>query len=956
MKKTLSLLAALVVAPTMWAAVPFEPAQSADDASAQQYYIYQPGNMEYVKVENGNILGNGFTGDKFIFVESEKKDDTYYIYNVSEQKYIYYTQATGTANTKQTATSAIKQTATKSVANTWKFIADGTDTYDIVPGEVKNITADTEGWNFRGGADCALNLYKRSDNNGSWQIMGQIAKAVGCATRVFSLPGKPFMHKLVMNEGDELLNVTGLPEGLEVKTDRSAYKYIYGVAPSAGEYTYTLHMNDDRTQDVHFTVSEDLAQPTPFMGLLTWNAFGNNINQDVIITLADALVDFGLRDIGYNHMCIDDCWATGSRVSGHLSPDTNKFPDFKGLATAMHERGLKIGIYSDAGSRTCSNAQPGSYGNEKVDAKDFVNWGFDLLKYDFCNATGGTTAAAAEQAYGAMGTALSKAMTDAGRKPSDFKFYMCEWGWRLPHLWAANTGASCWRSTDDTRDFWSDTTYKGGVKQVLGVMKGIWQYQGVNRWNDADMLCVGLHGTGYSSNDGGGDGYKAGMTQDEYRTNFGLWCMFSSPLTLSNNITNLDGKPNSLTKKNVTNTFYEDDLDIITNTEIIALDQDPLGQAGEPIYDDANYIVFQKDMADGNPAISLTNLGSGARTITVKFSDLSALQDGKTYKMRDLWNHAYIDADGIHKKFTKESTFSIRVPSHATYIYRLYDYDAEDVTYTKPGYSEEEMALKEAMDAVLLEAETAYNANEEGAVLGTKGLITDTKQFSTNANETSEGSLSNLLDGDASTFWHSKWQGVSGTEMDKHYLQVALAEPVEGALRCVTLFRKGASADFVTRCRIEGSTDGKNFTEAGSVSLPFTKAGEEGHGDFMLSAPYSTLRFWISETTSNRTYGHFGDFQLYPYTTLSPNMQHPEVAAAMQAALQTAGGKRKPTQADIEALREAYKTYMDAMGGEDGLTTVAARPRITATYDLQGRKANVGHRGVVVEKGKKKIQ
>lgn len=682
-KSVFFLWAVLAVVLPIRAGVPFEPAQKADDASAQQYYIYQPTHMVYVKVENGNVLGNGFTGDKFVFVESGKADNAYYIYNASEKKYIYYTQTSGTENTRQTATSAIRLTAKRREANTWCFVADGKGCYDIVPASVGSVQAGTEGWNFRGGADYALNLYDRSDRNGTWQIMGHLSRTVDCATRVFSLPNKPFMHKLVMNEGDELLSVTGLPGGLELKTDRARYKYIYGVAPEAGDYTYTLNMDGDRTQEVHFTVSEDLAQPTPFMGLLTWNAFGSRINQDVIITLADALVDFGLRDIGYDHMCIDDCWAKAERVDGHLEPDTKKFPHFMSLPDEMHRRGLKIGIYSDAGSRTCSLVQPGSYGFEAVDAKDFVDWGFDLLKYDFCNATGGTTAAAAELAYTAMGTALERSMKEAGRKPSDFKFYMCEWGWRQPHLWAANTGASCWRSTDDTRDFWSDTTYKGGVKQGLAVMKGIWQYQGVNRWNDADMLMVGLHGTGYSSNDGGGDGYEAGMTQDEYRTNFGLWCMFASPLTLSNNITDLDGRPNTLTQKNVTNAFWKEDLDIITNTELIALDQDPLGQAGEPIYDEADYIVFQKDMADGNPAISLTNLSGSERTITVKFKDLSALQPGKIYKMRDLWNHCYIEAKGAHKRFTKKSTFSIRVPSHATYIYRLYDYETEGVEYHK---------------------------------------------------------------------------------------------------------------------------------------------------------------------------------------------------------------------------------------------------------------------------------
>lgn len=556
--------------------------------------------------------------------------------------------------------------------------------YVFVPAEV-SVTATTQGWNFRGGPDYALNLYDRSDTNGTWQIMGQLPLITRFADKVFSLPGKPFMHKLLPTEDNDVIDVTGLPNGLTLMTDRAKYKYIYGTAPEeAGEYPYTVNLADGSKVEVQFTVSPDLAQPTPFMGILTWNAFKNYIDQDVIIQLADALGTFGLKDLGYDHMCIDDCWATKNRVSGHLNVDTNKFPNIRKLVNDMHERGLKIGIYSDAGAWTCSQAQPGSYGYEKVDAKDFVNWGFDLLKYDYCFATGGTTAAAAEQAYTAMGSALDQAMRDAGRKPHDFKFYMCEWGWRQPYIWAARTGATCWRATDDTRDFWSDTTYKGGVIQVINIFKNCWAYQGVNRWNDADMLVVGLHGTGYPSNDGGGAGYKAGLTMDEARTNFGLWCMFASPLTLSNNITNLDGKPNSLTKKTVTNTYYKEDLAIIRNKELIDIDQDPLGQGAEPIYDTSNYIVFQKDMADGSIALSITNLSSIKRTISVKLSDLSALKAGKDYKMRDLWNHNYIDEEGAHKVFTTGDTYRVSVPSHGTAIYRIQPYEAEDLSWEDP--------------------------------------------------------------------------------------------------------------------------------------------------------------------------------------------------------------------------------------------------------------------------------
>lgn len=486
------------------------------------------------------------------------------------------------------------------------------------------------------------------------------------ADRVYAQPGKPFMHKLVCADGISVLHVDGKPEELQL-LQRPNYQYLCGNAPAVGQYTYTVHLSNGETQNVTLVVKEQLPQPTPFMGILTWNAFDEHISTDIILKISDALVDFGLRDAGYRYMCIDDKWAEFSRKDNHLVPVKEKFPDLKGLTDKVHQKGLKIGIYSDAGSYTCSMAQPGSYGMELTDATDFVNWGFDLLKYDFCNAIGGDSPAEAELAYHTMGHSLDNALLNAGKNTHDFLYYMCEWGDRKPWLWAANTGASCWRSTADTRDYWSDTTYRGGVLQNIQVFKKIWPYTGVNRWNDADMLVVGLHGTGYSSNDGGSqESPKPGLTQDEYRTNFALWCMWSSPLTLSNNITNLDGKPNTLTGKEVTNTFYQEDLEIIKNADLIALDQDALGQCAEPVVDTAEFIVFQKDLANGDVAVSITNLKSEVQQITLDFSKLSALQKDSTYRMKDLWTKKTMDAG-----FNAESSFSVIVPVHGTVVYRL---------------------------------------------------------------------------------------------------------------------------------------------------------------------------------------------------------------------------------------------------------------------------------------------
>lgn len=670
---------------TSWAqTMPFEAATSADDPDAQMYYIYQPNHQVYVKVSNDNILGNGFSGDQFIFVESATNGQ-YYIYDKSCSKFVTYTRTTDPGTSvKQTSSSAVQLVSSKTSAKTWRIVQEGSsDTFDIFPGEATGTTANssTASWNFRGGKDYALNLYAASDKSSSWQIVAQLSAKLNCATRLFAEPGAKFMHKLVGNNKDDVQSVTGLPTGFNLNEDRPDYKYITGTAPAAGEYEYTLNLKDGTTETVRLTVSDKLTQPRPLMGVLTWNAFQNHIDENVIIKLAEGFEKFALKDAGYTYMCIDDQWAQQNRdASGHLQWRTDKFPNYNTLADRIHNMGLKIGIYSDAGSLTCSNKQPGSYGKETVDAQDFVNWGFDLLKYDFCNATGGTSAAAAEQAYTAMGTALK---TAAAAKGKDFLFYMCEWGYRSPWLWGANTGATCWRATDDTRDYW--THPNGGVLEVLNKMKTIWAYQGVNRWNDADMMCIGLHGSGYSSNNnsalgyGDGDSRCTGLTMAEQRSQMALWCMFASPLTHSNNITNLDGKPNSLTGKTVTNNNYKEDLDIILNKELIALDQDPLGQAGEPIYDESDFIVFQKDMADGSIGLSITNLSGVAKNITVDFARLSALKSGVTYKMRDLWKHEYVGRD-----YTNAYQLTVNVPSHDTFVYRIQNVADEDLTWTEP--------------------------------------------------------------------------------------------------------------------------------------------------------------------------------------------------------------------------------------------------------------------------------
>ncbi len=483
-----------------------------------------------------------------------------------------------------------------------------------------------------------------------------LSPSLNCATQVFAIPGVRFMQKLRAASEEASVSVSGLPDGLKWNEKR---QLVDGVLAEAGTYSYTAAVNvngQSNDQIITITCSDNLAQPTPFMGLLTWNVFEDQISADKVYAIADAFEEYGLLDAGYEYVCLDDQWAERSRdAEGRLQYAAAKFPEgLNVVADYVHGKGLKFGVYSDGGSYTCSGAQPGSYQHEETDAKSFVDWGFDLLKYDYCNNPGSSTAVA-KNVYGAMGKALKK------YAPSTFIFYLCEWGYRNPWEWGSEAGGTCWRATDDTRDCWTNKSYKGGVKDNIDIFKTIWQYNGVNRWNDADMVMCGLHGKGKSSNAGTNG---QGMTQNEYRTQFALWCMWSSPITLSFDVTTLGGKKGV---SGVTNPYYAEDLAMITNKDLIALNQDRLGQAAEPIAETDDYIIFMKDLENGDVAISVTNLNaSSSKKIALNMADFPAIEEGVEYLMHDCWTDKTYNTI-----FTTAKRYSPTVAPHATKVFRM---------------------------------------------------------------------------------------------------------------------------------------------------------------------------------------------------------------------------------------------------------------------------------------------
>jgi alpha-galactosidase len=353
----------------------------------------------------------------------------------------------------------------------------------------------------------------------------------------------------------------------------------------------------ETTQEVVNKAPNGLAL-TPPMGWNSWNKFACDNNEQTVRATADALVASGMRDAGYEYVVIDDCWQTARDANGFIVADTTKFPSgIKALADYVHSRGLKFGIYSDAGRLTCGG-RPASQGHEYQDALTYARWGVDYLKYDWCN-TGDRNA---QEAYAVMADALRQ----SGRP---IVFSICEWGTAKPWLWAKNIG-NLWRTTGDIFDSFSLKDPKHDwahtLLEIVDLNEPLWPYAGPGHWNDADMLEVG----------------NGGMTAAEYRSHFSLWAMMASPLMAGNDVAHMDETTRS----------------ILLNTEVIAVDQDPLGVQGRRVWKDGDSEVWVKPLVGGARAVLLFNRGDSPARIRAS-ADQLGWPPGVRARVRDLWAH-----------------------------------------------------------------------------------------------------------------------------------------------------------------------------------------------------------------------------------------------------------------------------------------------------------------------------
>jgi alpha-galactosidase len=358
---------------------------------------------------------------------------------------------------------------------------------------------------------------------------------------------------------------------------------------------------------VTFTVGLSLAPPpaaageglalTPPMGWNSWNRFGCDVSETLIKETADALVSSGMKDAGYEYVVIDDCWQVDRDSSGRIVVDAERFPSgMKALADAVHSKGLKFGAYSDAGTGTCQD-RPGSKGYEEIDARTYAEWGVDYLKYDWCNSEGQDT----RNAYALM----SQALRATGRP---IVFSICEWGSTQPWLWAQGIG-HLWRATGDIQDCWDCGRRWGGmgVVHIIDLMTDLYPYAGPGAWNDPDMLEVG--------NDG--------LTPTESRAHFSFWALFAAPLMAGNDIRSMSKETH----------------DILTNREVIAVDQDPLGIQGRRVRDRGTLEVWMKPLADGSRAVILFNRGTETAPVAARWEDIGLFPEGQAV-VRDLWKKA----------------------------------------------------------------------------------------------------------------------------------------------------------------------------------------------------------------------------------------------------------------------------------------------------------------------------
>lgn len=467
-------------------------------------------------------------------------------------------------------------------------------------------------------------------------------------------PGTPFLHVIAATGRRPLrFFAKGLPQGLKLDSQTGI---ISGAVARPGKFDVLVTAKNslgEASKALCIKVGEQLAL-TPPMGWNSWNVTEGLVSETVLEEMADAMVSDGFRDVGYQYINIDDGYVVGRDSAGRPILDPVRFPHgLKAVADYLHARGLKLGVYSSPGATTCAGA-PGTLGHEAGDVQTWVSWGVDLLKYDLCS----TPPDRSRKLYILMGNLLEK----SGRS---IVYSLCG----SPASWGDAAKAQLWRTAGDIRDAWHLNTGDGLIdcfdKQSEMVSDGpgkksLADFQHVGGWDDPDLLVIGIYGKGASANDEG----ASGCNDIEYQTQMSLWALRSSPLLMSADLRII--RPSA--------------LKILTNPEVIDVDQDPLGRQPKLIFQGGGlaswssadkseadlssyqkYEVWAKDMADGSKVLALLNRSEAPATITAKWA-AAGLKGPQ--RVRDLWSRQDLGC--------QTNQFSSLVQPHGTILIRLW--------------------------------------------------------------------------------------------------------------------------------------------------------------------------------------------------------------------------------------------------------------------------------------------
>ncbi len=470
-------------------------------------------------------------------------------------------------------------------------------------------------------------------------------------------PGSPVQF-IIPATGDRPMSfsASGLPSGLKIDTKTGI---ITGKLAKAGSYTVTLGAKNAKgtaTKKLRLECGDVIAL-TPTMGWNSWNCFAGEVSADKVKRAAEAMVKSGLINHGWTYINIDDFWQNHRDSkdetlrgkfrdeAGNIIPN-KRFGDMKSLADYVHSLGLKIGLYSSPGPWTCGGCA-GSYGFEKQDAESYAKWGFDYLKYDWCSYgnvinglpendpykvsslsyNGGSTLATAMKPFEVMGTYLRE-------QPRDIIFSVCQYGMSDVWKWGGSVGGNCWRTTNDITDTWVS------VKNIALSQDAAAPYAKPGNWNDPDMLVVGTVGWG--------NPHPSKLKPDEQYLHISLWSLFSAPLLIGCDMEILD----------------EFTLNLLTNDEVIEVNQDPLGKQATCLQTIGEVRIYKKELEDGSWAVGFCNFGNDISTLS--YTDFSKIGISGTCTVRDLWRQKNLSTID-----TKVAQLPLTIPAHGVLLYRF---------------------------------------------------------------------------------------------------------------------------------------------------------------------------------------------------------------------------------------------------------------------------------------------